>query len=140
MGVKLPFTVKDYRRARLLELLNGPRFKGDRAEFVRLTGLSNARISQLLDPKEPFGDTAARRLTLKLGLPHGYFDEPQHGGFTPGARAVAATFDRMTESDRARFLRLLEAMFGGDPDTRPGELGGPVRLPPTLKPNGGQPN
>jgi hypothetical protein len=61
------------RRQKLRLLLND-RFKGDRAEFLKTSGLTKGRLSQLLDPNEPFGDTAARNLESRLELEPGYFD------------------------------------------------------------------
>ena len=50
-------------------------FKGDRGHFLKKSGLSKGRLSQLLDPNEPFGDVAARNLADRLELPPGYFDQ-----------------------------------------------------------------
>lgn len=61
------------RRTRLAELLR-TRYKGDRGELTRATGLSKGRISQLLDPDEPFGEQAARGLERRLQLPERYLD------------------------------------------------------------------
>jgi len=116
--------VKDYRRARFLELLN-VRFRGNRAALMRATGLTNGRLTQLIDPDEPFGDTAARRLVEKLGLEAGYFDPPKVGDHAPSAAgfAVAMTYDRMSPGQQELFLKLLEASFGAAPSERPKELG-----------------
>lgn len=38
------------------------------------SGLSKGRLSQLLDPTQPFGDVAARNLEERLCLEPGYFD------------------------------------------------------------------
>jgi len=61
------------RKRRLADLIQG-RYKGDRALLIRESGLSGGRISQLLDPKEVFGERAARSLERKLGLPERWFD------------------------------------------------------------------
>lgn len=37
-------------------------------------GITKGRLSQLLDPKMPFGDNAARNLEERLRLEPGYFD------------------------------------------------------------------
>ena len=66
--------MKNLRRKRLVELLEGPRFNGDRASFLASSGLSKGRLTQLLDPKEAFGDAAARNLCDSLSLPDGWFD------------------------------------------------------------------
>jgi hypothetical protein len=61
------------RRHKLAHLL-ATRFGGDRALMLQDTGMSKGRLSQLLDPNLPFGDTAARRLEERLQLDPGYFD------------------------------------------------------------------
>jgi len=66
--------MKNLRRKRLLELLQGQRFNNDRAKFLRASGLSKGRLTQLLDPDEAFGDVAARNLCEALGLPAGWFE------------------------------------------------------------------
>jgi hypothetical protein len=62
------------RRSKLRHLLEIT-FKGDRGLFLKKSGLSKGRLSQLLDPNEPFGDVAARNLADRLELPNGYFDQ-----------------------------------------------------------------
>lgn len=42
--------MKELRRERLKALLNGPRFKGDRAAFCNAAEITNGRLTQLLDP------------------------------------------------------------------------------------------
>jgi hypothetical protein len=41
---------------------------------LKSAGITKGRLSQLLDPNEPFGDTAARNLEHRLSLDAGYFD------------------------------------------------------------------
>ena len=55
--------MKKLRRLRLTALLAGPRFNGDRQAFLRATGLSKGRLTQLLNPFEPFGDAFQARTT-----------------------------------------------------------------------------
>lgn len=62
------------RRQKLRDLLNN-RFSGDRGLFLKATGLTKGRLSQLLDETQPFGDVAARRLEDRLELEPGYFDK-----------------------------------------------------------------
>lgn len=66
--------MKETRRTRLNELLDGRRFNGDRAAFCRAANITKGRLTQLLDPREAFGDVAARNLCEALGLSHGWFD------------------------------------------------------------------
>lgn len=61
------------RRQKLQDLIDH-RFRGDRGAFLEQSGLSKGRLSQLLDPALPFGDTAARNLETRLRLEPGYFD------------------------------------------------------------------
>lgn len=61
------------RRQKLLTLI-ADRFHGKRGEFLKASGLSAGRLTQLLDPAEPFGDVAARNLEERLRLDPGYFD------------------------------------------------------------------
>lgn len=122
-ALNMPTVVKSYRRQRFLELLKGP-FKGDRAAFATASGLTNGRITQLLDPNEPFGDTAARRLIERLGLPADYFDPPMAGQTpSPAGLAVGATYDKMKPEQQKLFLKLLEASFGALEEDRPREFG-----------------
>jgi hypothetical protein len=88
------------RRHKLRSLLED-RFKGDRGEFLKVTGLSKGRLTQLLDPAEPFGDTAARNLETRLELPAGFFD-------TMDARTVqfALAFESLPEPVKAQWEAL----------------------------------
>lgn len=61
------------RRQKLRALLEGT-FHNDRGLFLEKSGISKGRLTQLLDPDEPFGDVAARNLEEKLHLEPGYFD------------------------------------------------------------------
>lgn len=61
------------RRYKLRHLLD-TRFKGDRGTFLKASGLSKGRLTQLLDPDQPFGDVAARNLEQRLQLEPGFFD------------------------------------------------------------------
>lgn len=61
------------RRHKLRALLEH-QLKGDRGAFLKKSGLTKGRLTQLLDPSEPFGDVAARNLEVRLSLDPGYFD------------------------------------------------------------------
>jgi len=65
--------MKETRRYWLNALLNSPRYMGDRSAFCKDAGITNGRLSQLLDPREAFGDVAANKLTDKLNLHSDYF-------------------------------------------------------------------
>jgi hypothetical protein len=64
-----------HRKKRLELLIASPPYNGDRTAFIAKSKLTKGRISQLLDPKETFGELAAMRLAEKLGLPTRWFDE-----------------------------------------------------------------
>lgn len=66
--------MRDTRRTRLIKLLDGPRFNGDRAAFLAASGLTKGRLTQLLDNSQPFGDVAAKNLCKSLGFEDGWFD------------------------------------------------------------------
>ena len=63
-------SLRRYKLTRLIE----DRFKGDRGRLLTEAGISKGRLSQLLDPDEPFGDVAARNLETRLNLEPGFFD------------------------------------------------------------------
>lgn len=112
MGFRIGFNVKEFRRARFQELLD-TRFKGDRKALMRATGLTKGRVSQLLDPTEPFGDNAAHRLVQKLALPPGYFDQPPSVDISlplsNDALQVAVAYEKMTPAEKMRLDRLMAA-------------------------------
>jgi phage repressor protein C with HTH and peptisase S24 domain len=83
-----------HRKERLRRLI-ATRFSGDRKAFQDSTGLTKGRVTQLLDPDEPFGELAAKRLTDKLGLSDRYFEQqdgsvPDHDEFAFVRRADVA--------------------------------------------------
>ena len=93
-------------RRHKLRLLLEDRFKGNRGEFLKVTGLTKGRLTQLLDPAEPFGDIAARNLETRLQLDPGYFD-------TMDARTVqfALMFESLPEPVKAQW-EALAGMLG----------------------------
>lgn len=58
-----------HRKKRLELLIASPPYNGDRTAFIAKSGLSKGRVSQLLDPKEAFGERAGMRLAETLRLP-----------------------------------------------------------------------
>ena len=63
-----------HRKARLRELIDGPRFNGNRGSFCTATNLSKSRVSQLLDPDAAFGERVAKTITDRLRLGDGWFE------------------------------------------------------------------
>lgn len=70
-------------------------------------GISKGRLSQLLDPDEPFGDVAARNLESRLHLEPGFFD-------TMDAQTVewAVKFDTLPPHLKAKWLDLVDMLSG----------------------------
>ena len=64
-----------HRKDRLRALIDGSLYAGNQAEFGRKAGLTKARITQLLNPDESFGERAAENLCAKLGLPSRWFEQ-----------------------------------------------------------------
>lgn len=98
------------RRQKLRDLLN-TRFSGDRGKFLDASGLTKGRLSQLLDPNEPFGDVAARNLESRLELEPGYFDKMD-------ARTLqfALSFETLPEPVKAQWERLVAMLGSPTPD------------------------
>lgn len=70
-----PWLNMDQHRKKRLARLIKTRYNDSQAELARASGLSEGRITQLLDPKEPFGERAGRSLERRLGnLEDRYFD------------------------------------------------------------------
>jgi hypothetical protein len=96
-------TAMDARRQRFLDYYD--RFwknNGGRTAFMLKTNMKKARVSQLFQEDQPFGELAARKLALKLGLPADYF-ETTEGGLTRKAIELGRMFDAVPagpEKDR----------------------------------------
>ena len=74
-----------HRKARLNHLIDHD--YGRAADFVRATGISKARVSQMAGPGQPFGEAAARKLAQDLGLHEDWFNQTQP---TPKEAAAGA--------------------------------------------------
>ncbi|TYK74132.1 hypothetical protein FSY45_20040 [Comamonas sp. Z1] len=61
-----------HRKTRLNYLIDHD--YGRAAEFVRSTGISKARVSQMTSSAHPFGEVAARKLAQDLGLHEDWFN------------------------------------------------------------------
>jgi hypothetical protein len=94
------------RRSKLRHLLE-VEFKGDRGVFLKKSGLTKGRLSQLLDPKEPFGDVAARNLAERLELPPGYFDQ-----MDAQTLKWAVAFDSLPQPIKDKWAELVRMMGG----------------------------
>lgn len=120
--------MKDVRRAKLAELLEGPPFNGSRSAFCVAAGITKGRLSQLLDTREAFGEAAARNLERSIGLPNLFLDAPnlqlnhpeklpvqvdppakQAGEASATAMEIALLYDLIPASDRVRRTRAYNA-------------------------------
>lgn len=64
-----------HRKARLQALISLKPWEGNQAQFAAAAGVTKARITQLLDPTDPFGERAAKNIADKLNLADRYFEE-----------------------------------------------------------------
>lgn len=94
----------DLRRSKLRALLSN-KFKSDRGAFMRASGLTKGRLSQLLDDSLPFGEVAARNLEERLQLEPGYFDAMD-------ARTLdfALAFERLPANQKDQWERLVSLL------------------------------
>jgi hypothetical protein len=97
-------------RRQKLEALLSDRFKGDRGAFLAASGLTKGRLSQLLDPKEPFGDVAARNLEERLRLEPGYFD-----AMDSRTLQFALAFESLPDHVKAQWEQLASMLGGRSP-------------------------
>jgi SOS-response transcriptional repressor LexA len=103
--------MRETRRYWLKELLNGPRFNSDRGAFCRDAGISNGRLSQLLDTKEPFGDVAAKKLIEKLDLQDDFFTRPIP---SLGGQKLAEEESNVSEVKRRAKVPLISMVQAGE--------------------------
>lgn len=80
-----------HRKLRLNHLISTD--YGRQVDFVRVTNLGKARVSQMAGAKEPFGEEAARRLAQEIGLHEDWFN---HTWPTPKEErlGIAASYSR----------------------------------------------
>jgi hypothetical protein len=100
------------RRHKLRSLIEH-RFHGDRGAFLTATGLTKGRLSQLLKPNEPFGDTAARNLEERLNLDPGYFD-----AMDARTLAFALAFEKLPDGIKSKW-EVLAGMLGDQTPDKP---------------------
>lgn len=72
---------------------------------MKKAGITKGRLSQLLDPSQPFGDVAARNMEQRLELEPGYFDAMD-------ARTVefALKFEGLPEHVKAQWEQLAQML------------------------------
>ena len=97
-------TVMEARRERFIAYFDRQwKAQGGRTAFIAKTGMPKARVSQLFDPRVPFGEIAARRLAERLGLPENYFEMTENG-LSRKAIELARMFDAVPNGpEKERF-------------------------------------
>lgn len=93
--------MKEDRRKRFVAYFES-RFNGDRSRLMQITGLTAGRISQLFDPRQPFAETASRRLAESFGLRPDYFERDTESGvvWPFEARVPYATYEALGEREK----------------------------------------
>lgn len=90
-----------HRKARLKHLIATD--YGRPSDFVRETGVSKGRVSQMTGTKEPFGEGAARKLAIELDLHEDWFNHnwptPKEAarGIQYGDTAISSTPNQVSE-------------------------------------------
>lgn len=120
--------MKAIRRQRLIKLLDGPRFNGDRQLFLSASGLTKGRLTQLLDETKPFGDVAARNLCAALELGDDWFDvyeqSPQSRDMRRRLDAIETLFMALPESAREKaYLDVVQLLIPLLPKSQPASSG-----------------
>lgn len=64
-----------HRKRRLRALIDASPYSGSQASFAKAAGLTEGRVSQLLDPNQSFGERSARNVASELRLGDRYFEE-----------------------------------------------------------------
>lgn len=103
----------EHRKARLNHLI--AQDYGRASDFVRLTGIGKARVSQMTSAAHPFGEVAARKLAQELGLIEDWFsqtlptpnEELQGNNLSVSSAASPANFGgRLRQARTERLLTL----------------------------------
>lgn len=98
-------TYMDSLRRQKLRHLIATKYGGNRGAFLEQSGLSKGRLSQLLDPEQPFGERAARNIEDRLGLAVGYFET-----LTPRTQQFAIAFDSLSPELQAKWEALVSML------------------------------
>lgn len=64
-----------HRKRRLRALIDSPTYGGSQSSFAKAAGLTEGRVSQLLDLNQSFGERSARNIASELRLGDRYFEE-----------------------------------------------------------------
>ena len=103
--------ITQHRKARLRTLIDSPAYGGSQASFAKAAGLTEGRVSQLLDPNQSFGERAARNIASELRLADRYFEEGF--GFS-SAMQVQSNVEPALELKKSRRVPITGSVRGGD--------------------------
>jgi transcriptional regulator with XRE-family HTH domain len=110
----------EHRKAVLRHLLDHV-LVGGRAQLMRKSGFKKSYVSQLLDPKRPFGERTARKIALRLKLPADYFEKKIDAITIMSTSGIGGALDEreakqlliywqhFTSSQRTRLMAEMEA-------------------------------
>lgn len=103
--------ITQHRKRRLRALIDSKKFEGQQAKLAEASGLSEGRVSQLLDANQSFGERSAKNLAEKLGLPERYFED---GFGTSGSADEQSNVEPALELKKARRVPITGSVRGGD--------------------------
>lgn len=103
--------ITQHRKARLRGLIDSPTYGGNQASFAKAAGLSEGRVSQLLDANQSFGERSARNIASELRIGEHYFEEGF--GFTNSLESTS-NVDPAPELKKSRKVPITGSVRGGD--------------------------
>lgn len=103
--------ITQHRKSRLRALIDSPTYGGSQANFAKAAGLTEGRVSQLLDPNQSFGERSARNIASELRLGDRYFEEGF--GFAADLQ-VQSNVEPALELKKSRRVPITGSVKGGD--------------------------
>lgn len=103
--------ITQHRKSRLRALIDSPTYGGSQASFAKAAGLTEGRVSQLLDPNQSFGERSARNIASELRLGDRYFEEGF--GFAT-ALQMQSNVEPALELKKSRRVPITGSVRGGD--------------------------
>lgn len=103
--------ITQHRKARLRALIDSAPYSGSQVSFAKAAGLTEGRVSQLLDPNQSFGERSARNVATELRLGERYFEEGF--GFT-ASLDVQSNVEPALELKKSRKVPITGSVRGGD--------------------------
>ena len=103
--------ITQHRKARLRALIDSATYGGSQASFAKAAGLTEGRVSQLLDPNQSFGERSARNVATELRLGERYFEE---GFGVTATTEVQSNVEPALELKKSRRVPITGSVRGGD--------------------------